>query len=208
MSEIKYVPKKEVKIYKKDIHELLNDIKSKLVSDGQPSFNVGIVGSAKRNLILQRGSSPYDVDFQLYLSNEEVDASYRRDIIEKLRSSTNETWVFESKSSVITGRQYEDINKKEQISSFDIALIKGKTDETKMRAQWIEKDKKFVWNETNNSATVFIRRKDIIGNEMWIYLRKQYLDLREAQWNKDKNDKKPSYSLYVEAINNTYEHFK
>lgn len=206
MKNIEYVPRGEVKIYKKDMHELLNDVRMSLVDDGHPNFNVGIVGSGKRNLVLKKGDSLYDVDFQLYLSNDEAESDYRDDVLSKLRELSDDTWVFENKSSVIAGRQYETKEKNNQISSFDIALIKGKHDEPKMRSQWIKKEKRFVWNETKDSATIFERRKSIVGNEMWTYLRGQYKDMREEQW--DSEDKKPSYSLYVESINNTYEHFK
>ena len=56
---INYVPKRKVKEYKKDMHAYLLMVQNNLKESGKPYFDVGIVGSAKRNLILRRGNEIY-----------------------------------------------------------------------------------------------------------------------------------------------------
>ncbi len=203
MKEIKYVPKSEVKDYKKEFIEALNNTKEILKERDGVYFSVGIVGSAKRNLVLRRGSEIYDVDIQLNTYNEEIDAGYREEIRTTLKDQLSDEWKLNNSTSVITAILPDE-------KSFDIALIKVKYDgERKMakldkNANNSNKDE-WIWNPVKNSTNIFAKRKTLKGTD-WVSVRDEYKKLKAIEWDKDKSIRKPSYALYVETINNVYNH--
>ena len=118
--ELVYVAKKEVKEYKKEMQEALASISTTLRNNGETGFSAGLVGSAKRNLILVKGESNYDVDYQCFISNK-VDPDYREKIFEELKIILKEGdgWTHSQSTSVITSIKNDE-------KSFDIALVTKK----------------------------------------------------------------------------------
>ena len=204
--EVKYVPKREVKEYKKEMQDFLMQISKKFKEEGLYYFNVGLVGSAKRNLVLRRGNSVYDVDFQLFLINNSVDADYRENIFDKIQEKKNSlegSWKIENSHSVITIRKVDDNGT--VLKSFDVVLTRKNNGVEKAV---LDKNKnQYIWNQVSWSEKHYYKRNQIKGHKQWSYLRDQYKNLRENEWDKSKEDKKPSISLFVEAVNNTYEKF-
>ena len=202
-NEIIYVKKKEVKVYKKEMQDALVSVSTTLKKDGYSGFSVGLVGSAKRNLVLVRGDSIYDVDFQCFISNK-VDANCREKIFDELKIILKEDdgWSHSQSTSVITSTKNDE-------KSFDIALM-TKNDDGSLISVLNKTDKKdiWIWNQLPNSDKHAAKRKAIVGNNMWTYLRSNYKTLRSNQWDNDEEDKKPSYALFNESVNNTWEHFK
>ena len=204
--EIKYVPKREVKEYKKEMQDFLIQISKKFKEEGLYYFNVGLVGSAKRNLVLRKGDSVYDVDFQLFLINNSVDADYRENIFDKIQEKKNSlegSWKIENSHSVITIRKVDDNGTVSK--SFDVVLTRKNNG---IEKAVLDKNKnQYIWNQVSWSEKHYYKRNKIKGHQQWTYLRNQYKNLRENEWDKSKEDKKPSISLFVEAVNNTYEKF-
>ena len=200
---INYVPKRKVKEYKKDMHACLLMVQNNLKESGKPYFSVGIVGSAKRNLILRRGKEIYDVDFQLLCSNNDVNANYREDIYDELKKVIPSNWSLSQSTSTIFCTEP---NKKE----FDIALIK-KVNDDEFHISKLDKEdpnsNKYIWNELPDSSDLYKKRRKIKGNEQWSYLRMEYKKLRIEQWDNSSENKKPSFALFSEAVNNTYNKF-
>jgi len=200
---INYVPKRMVKEYKKDMHDYLLIVQENLKESGKPYFSVGIVGSAKRNLILRRGHEIYDVDFQLLCTNKDVNANYREDIYDELRRVIPRNWSLSQSTSTIFCTKP---NEKE----FDIALIK-KVKDNEFHISKLDKEdsnsNKYIWNKLRDSSDLYEKRRKINGNEQWSYLRSQYKTLRVNQWDDSSENKKPSFALFSEAVNNTYNKF-
>ena len=204
--EVKYVPRSEVKKYKKEMQDFLMQISRELKEEGFYYFDVGLVGSAKRNLVLRKGDSVYDVDFQLFLINNLVDANYRKNIFDKIQEKKNSlksSWKIENSHSVITIRKVN--NNGNILKSFDVVLTRKNSS---IEKAVLDKNKnQYIWNQVSWSEKHYYKWNKIKGSEEWTYLRDQYKKLRESEWDKSKEDKKPSISLFVEAVNNTYEKF-
>jgi len=202
-NNIEYVPKKEVKEYKREMYDYLCQASKNLKEKEKTGFNVGIVGSAKRNLVLRRGEEIYDVDFQLILHRNNQGPEYREDIYEELREIIPEHWSLSQSTSTIFCTEQ---NNKE----FDIALIKKMNNDNFQISKLDKKNEdgdKYIWNIMRDTKDIYKKRNEIKGIEEWEYLRDEYKQLRENEWDKNRDEKKPSYSLFSEAINNTYNHF-
>ncbi len=186
--------------------QVSRELKKELKEEGLYHFNVGLVGSAQRNLVLRKGDSVYDVDFQLFLINNLVGANYRENIFDKIQEKKNSlegSWKTENSHSVITIRKVD--NNGNVLKSFDLALIRKNNGVEK--AVLDKSNNEYIWNQVSWSEKHYCKRNKIKGSEEWSYLRDQYKNLRESEWDKSKKDKKPSISLFVEAVNNTYEKF-
>ena len=201
--ELKYVAKKEVKEYKKEMQEALASVSTKLRCNGDTGFSAGLVGSAKRNLVLVKGESNYDVDYQCFISNK-VEPNYRERIFEELKIILKEEdgWTHSQSTSVITSVKNDE-------KSFDVALVTKK--ETGNLISILDKTNqvdKWIWNELPESDEHSAKRKTIVGNDMWTHLRNEYKTLRGNQWDNQKESKTPSYALFNQAVNNTCNHFE
>ena len=126
----KYVLKKEVKQYKKIMVEAIIKVKKDLKQEYGESCDSMLVGSAKRNLVVQKGDSHWDVDYQfIFNSPEYSDENTIRpyDLKEFIKNSFKKKlgnkYSVRMSTSVITICLMEDRGK-HAIKSFDIALIR------------------------------------------------------------------------------------
>lgn len=203
--EISYVSKKEVKEYKKEMQDALIGISGKLRSKESSGFSVGLVGSAKRNLVLVKGNSIYDVDFQCFIQKS-VEANFREKIYEELKIVLNEDdgWSHKNSTSVITSVKGDE-------KSFDTALV-SVDDEGSKIAKLVKgkgnKNDVWTWNQLPKSIDHSSKRKSIKGSEQWTFLRNDYKTIRTNQWDETKKNKKTSYALFNESVNNTFENFR
>lgn len=215
MATCNYVSKKIVKEYQKEFEQAIVFVQKQIKKKYKKSFHCMMVGSAKKNLVVTRGNSYYDVDYQCFLSSpafNKVDAAQLKIFIkDTFVKYFDKNWSVKLSTSVITIIKFDNNGKNLQ-KSFDVALIKknpktkkqeilkGKTGDKKNNAY-------IKWEELKFSNKILKREKEIEGSKMWKIFHKIFLSKKCQEMMKDKNDQKPTYSIYYETIKETLEYF-
>lgn len=203
MKELQYVPKAEVKEYKQEMDIALQNVLNKLMNENFPGFQISLVGSTKRNLVLTKGKSNYDVDYKLILFKQgETKASYRNEIFMRLSEELNNNWKIYNSKSVITAKKFKG---NVEVKSFDIALADHVGGEVYI-SKLDKNSNNYIWNKIASSEE-HVQKLGLIKEEMWDFLREEYKHLKSIEWDKPVATKKSSNSVFVEAVNNTYNHF-
>lgn len=194
----KYISRKEIKEYKKEIEEAILEIKKATKENYKKSFNHMIVGSARRNLIIQRKDGKWDVDYQLKLDSpifSEIDPKYIKTFIQnEFKKFLGNDYNVKLSTSVITLS-----SKKEDNKSFDIALVRKNKDQELEILRGKEKED-FKWELIKNSKPNQI--KEIRGDD-WRVLRNIFLSKKCENYRLSENNKKETYSLLLESIKET-----
>lgn len=203
MKELKYVSKNIVKEYKFEMDQALNNVLNRLIDQGYNGFQISLVGSAKRNLVLTKGESNFDVDYKLILfTSGNTKPEYREKIRKELENELGKKWRTYNSTSVITVKKFS--NQVEE-KSFDIALADHVNGEV-LLSKYDKSNNNFIWNKIANSEE-HVEKLGMIREEMWEFLREEYKHLKSIEWDKPIATKKTSNSLFVEAVSNTYNHF-
>ena len=206
----KYVSKKEIKEYKSDFEIVIKDIREDLKSEYGRSCITMLVGSAKRNLIVQKGESHWDVDYKfLFISpvyndeNKIKPYELKNFIKEKFQEKLGEDYTVKMSKSVITICLKDDEGN-HAIKSFDVALIR-KSDNKILRGKNNDSssEDRVRWEELPNPSSIYERRWEIIGEDMWREFREIFIKKKCENMDKEKEEQKPTYSLYVETIKET-----
>lgn len=202
-----YVSKADAKRKREGIMPLLTEASNKLRKSKGLPFSRWIVGSARRNMIIQFGNSLYDTDIELVLSGKEervkeAPASIKKDIYDILKPLVEaKKWKIEMSTSVITVRKFED---GKETHSFDLAVAR------RLKNMPAEKsvgktDGDYVWNQIPDSTETYSKWKDnfeIIGQDTkGIYKEKRQKRHDETNDDKNKEDYISSSSLFVESVN-------
>ncbi|MGL5732508.1 MAG: hypothetical protein ACRCXE_00320 [Metamycoplasmataceae bacterium] len=213
-----YVTKEEVKEYKKDIEEIIKKIIIDVKKEFGRGFNHQIVGSARRNLVVQIGESPWDVDYQfiflskVYNSDRSLEL---KDFIKRLfeyylNDRKNESWVVNLSSSVITINMI-DQKGKHSLKTFDIALLRNhpktgdieilrgkcsdeKNDNYDIKWEFLKDTKDLLMNSARNRINSAKAEKE---------LRIIFLNKKKENAKKSKEEAEETFSLYIDAIHKT-----
>lgn len=208
-NKCKFVSKAEVKEKKQPMINILNNIVRDHKKEFGKGLNYGIVGSVKRNLVFQRGDSPWDIDFQINVNKnlleEELGNSHkvRMWFFDKFKNYALDYKV-ENSTSVITIRKITDDGV--VVSSFDVALISREQDKV-MVLKFNKISHEFIWNELGNNSEGYSKYKEIKGSDMWDTLRGIYLDKKCENFDLSKDEQKSSSSLLLESINETLQKY-
>ena len=205
MDKCNYVNIKDVKKYRKEIVSIIliviQDIKIKY----KKGVNFQIVGSAKKNLVVRKGNSDWDIDFQLVLNSKcfnDLDPwKIKEQIFNFFKKRCGEEYTLNMSTSVIEIRVKQ---KKEWcLSSFDIAIIREipqKKQVDILRGKVGDKSSinACKWENVSDQE-YYSKRKDIIN---WVEFRRIFLKKKCENYDKGK-DKKETFSLYLESIKET-----
>lgn len=155
-----YVSRKEAKKMREEMPGIIENVRKDFREKHSYSFSTSIVGSAKRNMIIQFGNSKYDTDYQLVFSSKKhcskIDASIKKEILDLFRKYIPQDWGIQNSKSVITIIKIE--NKKE-IHSFDIAVIRTKNEESE-KSFFDKNDNKYKWNQIGKLSQAYINFKN------------------------------------------------
>lgn len=210
----------EDKEYLSRVRGLCGDIMQDLCHYLKEEYDVGasffLVGSGARNLIVQNGSLPIDLDYNLEILRCE-DFDDLRAIKEISRKAFNDVlreygWkdCEDSKSSLTTKKRYFTQGNATPFS-MDVCIVyrdrygyfyrlkHGKTGFTYLDG--------YYWNEALHSADVQKRAAYIKKRGKWQFVRLQYLNLKNLYLRRNDHDH-PSFICYIEAVNNVYNEIK
>lgn len=202
--ELKYVPKKETKQYRDLFHEAFDYVKN-VIDDY--SYHFRLIGSAKRNLVLDKPNKGFDFDYQI-IFNSSIIGSLSSDELIELKTRfrltfddffTPKGYEFGEDSRSAITIKYMETDKKIH-HSYDITLLSPSEDsEDKhisiMRYEDQEK-KTMTWNEMGKSVIFSEKYKKIRKAQKWAELRLRYKEKQE-KWNGEKK----SFSLLMEVVN-------
>ena len=207
----KYVPKKEFKNYKQTMEETNIKVRADLKEKYGKSCNSMLVGSAKRNLVVKKGDSLYDVDYQFLFTSpvyDDEDKIKPYDLKEFVRNKFEEhlgkKYSVKMSKSVIT-ISLKDDEGQHAIKSFDVALIRKKDNKIlRGKSNDSDSDDRVRWESLpKKTSKYYERRKEICGQEMWDDFRDIFKDKKCENMAKEKDDQKPTFSLYLETIKET-----
>ncbi len=213
--ECNYVTKKEVKEYKKIMEETIPKVQTDVKEEYKKSFSYQVVGSTKRNLVVQKGQSLWDVDYQFMFLSKKFDSESAPElkifIKDSFKTHLGNKYSVKLSTSVITICLRSDAGN-HAIKSFDVALIKtnpkteikeilrGKTDDQKS-ADYIK------WEEFSNTG-VYEKGTEIKGSDMWKTLREIFLNKKCENIDKNKDDQLATFSIFVESIKETLDKYE
>ena len=194
------------------IPKVKEDVKNKYGK----SFSYQIVGSAKRNLVVQKGESLWDVDYQfMFLAKvfQEADAPELKIIIkDSFKEHLGKKYSVKLSRSVITICLLSDVGSHAK-KSFDVALLKnnettGNKEILRGKSDDKNSDHYIKWEELSDSKESYEKRSLIKGIDKWKKLREIFLKKKCDNIEKSKDNQKETFSLYLESIIETLDAFK
>lgn len=201
---MEYISKKTIKESKcKQIFsDTFRKVQKEIKKEGL-TFSFNLVGSAKRNMVVNYPDKPFDCDYQLFLQKNKKELSEKQ-IKEKLinlfnKFLPNNFVPCEDSTTAITTRCNDKIP-----FGYDIVII----DANQYTPQIIRrKNQNYTWNKLPHEKGYPDNLSQIEGPEMWAELRERYIDKKDKQYhNKYPADKK-SFQILNEAINDTLSFF-
>ena len=211
---IKIVDESECRKYRSGCSITLKKVCSKLKERGI-SAQFTLVGSGARNMVTRNGNGPFDLDYNLEIIKAPYeywnDLRHLKDTVRILLDEAAGLRCF-SESSDSTSCLTSILYFKDEPSikfRFDVAIVRKNSKGTLCRLihnknAWGYGRDQYVWNEIPNSHDLAIKARRIKAEGLWLDVRKQYVKLKEMylfnRWNKDR----PSFVVYIEAVNNVY----
>jgi hypothetical protein len=202
---MEYLSKNETKVNRQEFKKIFDKL-SKNLGDNW-SINYRLVGSAKRNLVLV-GNEGYDLDYHIYLqkspsiSDHDIKVKFKTELDNILK--TYNLTPCEDSTHVLTTKKLDGTK---LIYAYDVAIMrKNKNDE-----YLILKNEKtdnngngpYHFVEVPKASDFANKYNSISGTEQWKKLRSIYKGKKESQQNLSKDLRKHSFSLLIEAVNET-----
>lgn len=206
-----YVKKSEYAPVRKELEQIINRVQAEMRKRYGLTFQFRLIGSGQRHLItrIKGGNSGYDFDYNLILSPPDDGYRYiakviKQEFIDALKIALRGTeYSFPKDSTSSITIKVVDKGKKKIEHSCDFAIIYyGNNDGYEgyyyLRNNKPQQSYHFVFRTSNSDIDEKVQ--EIIEGDGWPYIKEQYLLLK----NIDKNNRKHSFSLYAEAVNNVY----
>lgn len=210
MSEYEYVSKSEYAPVRKELEQIINRLQDEMRKSYGLTFQFRLIGSGQRHLItrIKGGNKGYDFDYNLILTPPEDGYRYiakviKQDFMDALKIALRGTkYSFPQDSTSSITVKVVDKNGKKIEHSCDFAIIYyGDNDGYEgyyyLRNNKPQQSYQFVFRTFNSDIDEKVR--EIIEDDGWPYIRDEYLLLKKIN-----DGKKPSFSLYAEAVNNVY----
>lgn len=210
MSEYEYVSKSEYAPVRKELEQIINRLQDEMRKSYGLTFQFRLIGSGQRHLItrIKGGNKGYDFDYNLILTPPEDGYRYiakviKQEFMDALKIALKGTkYSFPKDSTSSITIKVVDKNGKKIEHSCDFAIIYyGDNDGYEgyyyLRNNKPQQSYQFVFRTFNSDIDEKVR--EIIENDGWPYIRDEYLLLKNIN-----EGKKPSFSLYTEAVNNVY----
>jgi len=214
---IKIVDEAECRKYRLDCSITMKKVCSKLKEKGISS-QFTLVGSGARNMITRNGNGPYDLDYNLEIIKAPngywKDLRYLKDTVRILLNEAAGLQCFsDSKDSTSCLTSILHFKNEPTIEfKFDVAIVAKNSDGTLCRLihnknAWGYGIDQYVWNEIPYSRDVTLKAKRIKTEGLWLDVRNQYVKLKEMYLSQRWDKEHPSFIIYIEAVNNVYNHY-
>ncbi|MGI6359486.1 MAG: hypothetical protein ACOX02_00375 [Acholeplasmatales bacterium] len=208
-----FVPGTEYLPVKDKLEKIIFEIKEKLES--KYLFQPILIGSGSKKLITRKEGSNKGFDFDYNFLLESVRGKHkkakkiREDFFKTIQSvSKKHGYKTEDSKTAITIKLV-DQKKSRIVHSCDIGMVKHSTDENGDKVEEIiVRDKNqelptYLWNIRPKSKNYIFKLNKIENKRDFGKLEIEYLKLK----NKNKDEDKKSFQLFIEAINNLYNQY-
>lgn len=206
-----YVKKSEYAPVRKELEQIIKRTQIEMRKNYGITFQFHLIGSGKRHLItrIQGGNSGYDFDYNLILSPPSNGNYYDAKIIKQnfmtaLKAALRGTkYSFPKDSTSSITLKMIDKGKKKIHHSCDFAIIYYGSNSSSDGYYYLRNNKtqqsyQFVFRSL--SSVINEKVYNIIEDNGWSYIKEEYLYLK----NINEGNRKHSFSLYAEAVNNVY----
>jgi len=198
---MEYLFRGYIRQYREQFDKIIQDVKIKMGSEW--TFNYYLVGSARRNLVLDSNEG-FDLDYHLELHKYPQSMSHKdikmefKDAFDKVVPNY-ELRPCEDSTHVLTTKHFEGDQLK---YSYDIAIIRNEA-----MAQILKNEKANNGNgpyhfvDIPNGSNFHDRYSQIKGSKMWNDLRDNYKIKKETQHKDKKEFRCLSFSLLISSVN-------
>lgn len=198
---IAYKTKKETKEYRNLFREAFKYVNNEL---SEYNFFYRLIGSAKRNLVLEKPNLGFDFDYQIIFYETLVGKSSEelKEIKRNFRYALDAFFVSKGYNYGEDSRAAITIKKLNGTSvhhSYDVTILcPSMTDKKKILIMRYEDQEKTIMtlNEMRKSIIYNEKYEQIKGSDKWIELRDKY-KRKQEEWNGEKK----SFSLLMEVVN-------
>lgn len=206
-----YVKKSEYAPVRKELEQIINRVQVYMRKNYGLTFQFRLIGSGQRHLItrIKGGNKGYDFDYNLILSPPGDGYRYIAKVIKDefmtaLKTALQGTkYSFPQDSTSSITVKVVDKGKKKIEHSCDFAIIYyGNNDGIDgyyyLRNNKPQQSYQFVFRTPNSDIDEKVQ--EIIEDGGWSSIKEEYLLLKDI----NEGNRKPSFSLYAEAVNNVY----
>lgn len=206
-----YVKKSEYAPVRKELELIINHVQTVMRKRYGLTFQFRLIGSGQRHLVtrIKGGNRGYDFDYNLILTPPSDGYRYiakviKQDFIDALKialQGTNYSFPQDSTSSITI--KVVDKGKKKIKYRCDFAIIYYGNHDSYEGYYYLRNNKpqqsyQFVFR--TSSFDIDEKVQEIIEDNGWPYIKEEYLSLK----NINEGNRKHSFSLYAEAVNNVY----
>lgn len=211
MSKYEYVSKSEYAPVRKELEQIINRVQVYMRKNYELTFQFRLVGSGQRHLVtrIKGGNRGYDFDYNLILTPPDDGYLYRAKVIKDefmtaFRAALQGTkYSFpQDSTSSITIKVY-DRGKTKIEHSCDFAIIYYDSNDGIdgyyfLRNHKPQQSYQFAFRPSNFDIDEKVQ--EIIADDGWADIEDEYLLLKDI----NEGNRKHSFSLYAEAVNNVY----
>ena len=211
MPEYEYVKKSEYAPVRKELELIINRVQAIMRKKYGLTFQFRLIGSGQRHLItrIKGGNRGDDFDYNLILTPPGdgyrfIAKVIKQEFIDALKIALRKSeYSFPKDSTSSITIKMVDKVKKKIVHSCDFAIIyyginDGYDGYYYLRNNKPQQSYQFVFRASNPGIDEKVR--EIIEDDGWPYIEDEYLLLK----NINEGNKKHSFSLYAEAVNNVY----
>ena len=198
---INYISKQTIK--QTQCKQIFNDVFRKVQKDAKTdglTFSYNLVGSAKRNMILENKNEGFDCDYQLFLqkNKKRLSPSQIKKLLIKLfdKYLPNDFSYCEDSTTAITSKR-KDINGK-ILFRYDIVIL----DCIQQTPSIIKRNNSgHTWCPLPQERNYPANLEEIEGSEKWNDLRELYREKKDIQFHNKGYQGRKSFQILNEAIN-------
>lgn len=210
MEEYEYVSKKEYRPIEIQLEQIIRKVQNIVRDDF--TFQFRLCGSVGRKVVtrIKGGNKGFDFDYNLILNNPDGEPKFaKKTLLNAFREAVKGTLFSdpEDSTSVITIKA-KDRTKSRILYSADFAIIYYVNDNNNNRYyKYIRrKENQYTWEIRKLSRNIDAKYDWLKENveDYWDDIKEEYLKVKNSNKIKDKH----SYVLYMEAINNLYNHYQ
>ena len=179
-------------------------------------YNIGtnfyLVGSGARNMVMQNGAEPVDLDYNLEIVRCEYfdDCRAIKTAVQNAFNDVLRDYDFsdcDDSTSALTTKKIHFTEGDPTEFSMDICIVvtnnRGNYERLiHEKTGWFYSDR-YYWNEAPNSANIKKKADYIKSHNRWPLVRDQYQDIKN-HYLRCNDHNHPSFICYVEAVNNVY----
>ncbi len=210
-----FAKKADVKETNKWCVEILNEVQT-IVKD-YFTFSYELIGSGGNRLVTYNDGNPFDLDYNIIIQKDKQHLLQQPDQIKDIFfkafqktfcknikdfNRTNYIKINNSKS-VITVKNIEYGN---LAFSFDVAILRQHPNGYFEKIIFDKKNNRYIWNQVKDSKDLNDKVLHVKQRPGWNAVRERYLELKNNSLRN--NDETKSFSIFIQVINELYQHLE